>query len=76
MSASWTDFLTTGWKQFEVALWNDGVLNNWTHFWRFWLSHGFIEKISKNSRNDNLSPNEDTLWRECYSFSEREWSES
>ncbi|MCD5375251.1 M20/M25/M40 family metallo-hydrolase [Candidatus Gracilibacteria bacterium] len=72
MSASGTDFLTTGGEQFEVALGNDGVLNNGTHFGRFGLSHGFIEKISKKSRNDNLSPNEDTLGRECYSFSERE----
>jgi len=68
---SWT-FETASWVDFETALASNWILTQWTHFWGFSLSHNFLEKISKESRSDWKVPDESSIWRECYSFSERE----
>lgn len=35
-------------------------------------AHPFIHQIAKHSRGDRKKPDEKFVWRECYSFSERE----
>lgn len=88
MALDWTDFFTAGGDDLHLALWKRknpkwGYFDRWwnqkvgslekgTHFWRFSVSHNFIDAIAKNSRSDSGVPDERTLWREAYSFSERE----
>lgn len=69
---------TSSWIVFEDALNypQDGaqkwILNQWMNHWSFSVSHNFIDKIAQQARNDNKIPDEWSIWRECYSFSERE----
>lgn len=66
------DFTTASWVSYKKALESGWILTQWTHFGHFSVSHSFIDKIAKFSRSDNKIPDENTLGRECYSFSERE----
>jgi hypothetical protein len=74
MSLQNMDFTTASGVPLNEALDSNTkwILVQWTHFWGFSLSHNFIQKISENGRIDSQKPNEWDIWRECYSFSERE----